>query len=132
MYNTTQTQNSKFDLFELVTLDYIELTKGQKGLGKYLEISQTRAISFHRLYFNLIRLLCPAKQAMTDIQNSKSFSRPCKEKLTPAGTSYINCVLLAIIYHRERLGNDDIVLAKKVLADPCKRAFYPIVGGGGR
>ena len=26
-------------------------------------------MSFHRLYFNSIRLLCPAKRAMTDIKN---------------------------------------------------------------
>ena len=40
-----------------------------QNLGGYLEASHTRSISFHRLYFSLIWLLCPAKPAMTDERN---------------------------------------------------------------
>ena len=69
MYHTTQTQNLKFELFDLVTLDDLDLIYGHKRLGGYLEIPQTRSMSFHRLYFNLIRLLFLAKRAMTDTQN---------------------------------------------------------------
>ena len=40
--------------------------KVAKGLRGYLEVSQTRFMSFHRLYFNLIRLLGLANPSMTD------------------------------------------------------------------
>ena len=38
------------------------------GLGGYSEVSKTRSMSFYRLFFNLVLLLCQAKRAMTDIQ----------------------------------------------------------------
>ena len=34
MYHTTQTQNFEFDLFDLVTLDDLELTRGHKRLRR--------------------------------------------------------------------------------------------------
>ena len=36
MYYTTQTQNSKFDLFDLVTLDDLDLSQGHKRLRRVL------------------------------------------------------------------------------------------------
>ena len=68
MYHTIQTQNFKFDLFDFMTLDDLDLTQVHKRLGGYLEVSQTRSMSFYRLYFSLILLLFPAKPAMTDNQ----------------------------------------------------------------
>ena len=32
----------------------------------YLKVYQIRSMSFHRLYFNLVLLLCPARPVMTD------------------------------------------------------------------
>ena len=73
MNNTTQTQNFKFGLF-LTSWHWMTLIghKVTKGLGGHLEISQTRFIPFHRLYFNLIRSLCSTKPAMTDNKNLTS------------------------------------------------------------
>ena len=57
--------NFKFELFDLVTLDELDLTQDHKRFRR-AQVSKTRCIPFHRLYFSLIRLLCPAKPAMTD------------------------------------------------------------------
>lgn len=54
-----------FDLVNLITLIWHKVTKGLAG---YLKISQTWSMSFHRLYFNLMRLICPARPARTDNQ----------------------------------------------------------------
>ena len=67
MHHTVQTHNYTFDLFSIswpwMTLIWHKVTK---DLGGYLEVSQIRSMSFYRLYFNLIRLLCPAKPTMPD------------------------------------------------------------------
>ena len=67
MHHTVQTHNYTFDLFSIswpwMTLIWHKVTK---DLGGYLEVSQIRSMSFYRLYFNLIRLLCPAKPTIPD------------------------------------------------------------------
>ena len=45
-----------FDLWPCMTLIWHKVTKGLRG---YLEVSQTRSMSFYRLHFNLIRMICP-------------------------------------------------------------------------
>ena len=49
-----------------MTLTCHKVTKGLEG---YLQVSQARSMSFHQLCLNLIRLLCPANRAVTDIEN---------------------------------------------------------------
>ena len=67
MYHTAHTQTFAFYLFWPGDHGW-PWHKVTKGSGGHLEVSQTRSMSFNRLYFNLIRLLCPVKRAMTDIQ----------------------------------------------------------------
>ena len=61
----------KFHLNTCITppkLKIFNLTFLVEWLGGHLEVSQTRSMSFHRLYFNLVWLLNRAKRAMTDIK----------------------------------------------------------------
>ena len=66
MYLTTQT-HFLYQLFDLVTLNEMDLTQCHKGLGKVLRSIPDTIHVIRRLYFNMIGLLCPAKRAMTDI-----------------------------------------------------------------
>ena len=65
MYRNIQTENFKFSIFDLLTLDGLDLTRATKVLERYLEVSQTRAMPFNWLCFILIPLPRPAKPAMT-------------------------------------------------------------------
>ena len=73
-------QNSKFWIrpfltsWPQMTLTWHKVTKGIRG---YLKASQIRSMSFHRICFNVIRLLCPVRRTMTYIQTWQ---------LTPPGT----------------------------------------------
>ena len=65
IYRTTQTQNFKFDLFDLWLPSFGKI---HKRLWGHLEVSQTRSHVVPWLYFNLIRLLFTAKPARTENQ----------------------------------------------------------------
>ena len=66
MHHTTQAEKTKFTFFNLVTLDDLQLTQGQKTLRGVLRGIPHTIHVIPRPSFNLIRLLYPAKPARTE------------------------------------------------------------------
>ena len=73
--HTYRTLNLRFDLFYFVSTIDFDQTRGHEGLRR-VQVSETRCMSFYRLCFTLIRLLCSAKPATTDSLKKKTFDLP--------------------------------------------------------
>ena len=66
----TQTQNVKFDLFDLVTLDILDLTQSHKRPRRVLRSISDRIHIVSSALFHSLRLPCPAIPAMTEEMTS--------------------------------------------------------------
>ena len=71
MYHTTQTQNFKFGLFEILTFDDLHLTQSHKRLRGVLRSIQTRSLPF--LGFISISYDCFAQRSQQG-QKIKNFT----------------------------------------------------------
>ena len=75
MHHTNQNSTFKFDIFDLLHLDDLDLTQRNERLTRVPEVSQTPSMPLHQLCLSLTRLLCPAKPVMTD--RNMSFYPTC-------------------------------------------------------
>ena len=66
MCHITQTQNVEFDLFDLVTLDILDLTQSHKRPRRVLRSIPDTIHIVPSALFQFLRLPCPAIPAMTE------------------------------------------------------------------